>query len=58
MPLARDLSHLPSPAKTRDDGCPPDSTPRFAHLLAEHWATEDRMHDTTFHLHEHPERQP
>lgn len=41
MALARDLSHLPAPAKTRDEGCPPDPQPRFAHLLAEAWAEQD-----------------
>lgn len=41
MALAKNLSHLPSPAKTRDDGCPPDPQPRFAHLLAEAWAERD-----------------
>ncbi|MGH2685310.1 MAG: hypothetical protein ACRDJP_07585, partial [Actinomycetota bacterium] len=41
MGLAKDLSHLPSPARTRDDGHPPDTAPRFAHLLATKWAQRD-----------------
>lgn len=56
MPIARDLSDLPAPAKTREDGCPPDAEPRFVHLLAEHWAAENAERDanykrrTRFHL--------
>lgn len=42
MAVARDLSHLPTPARTRDIGCPPDDAPRFAQLLAEQWAAEDQ----------------
>lgn len=42
MGLARDLSHLPTPARPSDEGCPPDAEPRFAHLLAERWAEQDR----------------
>jgi len=41
MALARDLSDLPSPARTREGGRPPDTDPRFAHLLAVAWQAED-----------------
>lgn len=41
MPLARDLSDLPTAARTRSDGCPPDETPRFVQALVEAWAAVD-----------------
>ncbi len=41
MVIKNDLTHLPSPAKTRSEGLAPDPTPRFAPLLAEHWREEE-----------------
>lgn len=41
MPLARNLSDLPTPAVTREDGFPPDAEPRFVQALVECWAELD-----------------
>lgn len=48
MALAKDLSDLPTPAATREDGRPPDSEPRFVHLLAEQWAADNAERDATY----------
>ncbi len=42
MGIKNDLTHLPSPAKTSGEGLVPDASPRFAHLLAEHWREEEQ----------------
>lgn len=40
-PLAADLSDLPRPARTTDDGWAPDPAPRFVHLLADQWQRDN-----------------
>ena len=42
MALAKDLSHLPSPAKTRDGGCKPDPEPTFLAPYLSRLVTLDR----------------
>ncbi|HEV2928433.1 MAG TPA: hypothetical protein VGW74_07060 [Propionibacteriaceae bacterium] len=49
MALAKDLSHLPAPAKVREDGMAPDPEPTFLapyfdHLLAQNEAEGKRPH--------------
>lgn len=41
MSLAKDLSTLPKPARTKTDGWAPDADPRFVQLLVERWADEN-----------------
>lgn len=49
MTLARDLSSLPTPARSTEDGCPPDAEPTFLqpyldHLAATNAAEGERPH--------------
>lgn len=41
MSLKADLSHLPTPARTKESGWAPDAEPRFIQALAERWHADN-----------------